>query len=62
MTIVKRATSPSKIVTSSSVLTCNTCGHVEMVFNDDGIGKVCPKCTTPMQIVQSQFGVEPESE
>lgn len=52
MSIIKRGTSDSLIVVSSSVYVCNSCGHTEMAKDENGT-KECPKCHCEMRLVSS---------
>jgi len=52
MSIIKRGTSDSIVVISSSVYVCNSCGHTEMTKDDIGT-KECPKCHSEMKLVSS---------
>lgn len=54
MSIIKRGTVDSSIVVSSSVYSCNNCGHTEIVKRASRRSKKCPKCQEDMQIMSSQ--------
>lgn len=58
MTLVKRAVCSSNVVVSSSVYTCPSCGHTDIVSGDARPNKDCPKCGTCMDMIQSQAGSE----
>ena len=54
MTLIKRAVCSSNVIVSSSVCACSSCGHTEIVTGDVQPGMTCPKCDSPMDIIQSQ--------
>ena len=55
MTLLKRGTTSSSVVVSSSVYLCEKCGHVEM-SHDIGSSKTCPTCQVPMVLRSSHSG------
>jgi len=52
MTLYKRATCSSQIVSSSSVYVCSNCDHTEMAKNASG-SRTCPKCGAKLTIVSA---------
>jgi len=52
MTLYKRATCTSKLVTSSSVYVCSRCDYTEMAVNASA-SKTCPKCGAKLTIVSA---------
>ena len=58
MALFKKGTCNSSIVVSSSVYACTSCDYTEIVRDDDGKNKECPKCHSRMKIISSQAQVE----
>jgi len=56
MTLYKEGTCDSSIVVSSSVYSCTSCGHTEIVDGSADAEKNCPKCNAPMRLISSQAG------
>lgn len=52
MSILKRGTCDSSVVSSSSLYVCNSCGHTEMA-KSGAPSKKCPKCEDNMDVVSS---------
>jgi len=53
MTMFKKGTCDSLVVVSSSVYTCEKCGHVEIVEDDKEETRQCPKCSSSMKIISA---------
>jgi rubrerythrin len=60
MSIIKSGTIKSTVIVSSSVYSCNKCGHTEIADNSFMVGKKCPKCNENMEIISSQTESLPE--
>lgn len=62
MPMVKRGSCQSAIVVSSSVYTCEKCGHMEVVKDSisTDTDKVCPKCQNTMKLISVQSSAETE--
>ena len=58
MTLFKQGTCDSSVVVSSSVYACTNCDYTEIVRNNSGEDKECPKCHSKMRIISSQATVE----
>jgi rubrerythrin len=54
MSMIKRGTSSTSVVISSSVYVCPSCGHTEMAEGDIDNSKACPVCKTVMTPVSAQ--------
>lgn len=54
MPLFKKGTCSSSIIVSSSVYSCNSCDHTEIVRDDGSGNKTCPKCNAGMRIISSQ--------
>ena len=52
MTLYKRATCASKLVSSSSVYVCSNCDYTEMAGNTLA-AKICPKCGAKLTIISA---------
>jgi len=61
MTICKKGSCHSSVIISSSIYSCDSCGHTEMAQGDIEEGKECPKCHSTMRIISSHAEVAEDS-
>ena len=62
MTLYKRGNSDSLVTIASSVYSCPSCGHTEMVTGDKDSNKKCPKCDSIMSHISSHAEVLEDEE
>lgn len=53
MTMIKRGTTKSRVIVSSSIYVCG-CGHTEMASSLKKKSKKCPKCGEIMNLMAGQ--------
>jgi len=53
MSLTKRGTCDSMVVTSSKVYVCSGCGHTEIASSSSSPSRECPSCHASMHLVTS---------
>ena len=53
MAIHKKGSCHSSVIVSSSIYSCSSCGHTQIVRGEVEESKECPKCHSTMKIISS---------
>lgn len=60
MSMIKRGTHDTAVIVSSSVYTCESCGHMEVVQDDEDGPQECSKCSSSMKRISSHGATQEE--
>ena len=55
MPLYKKGTCSSPVIISSSIYSCSSCGHTEIVQDDNTAQKECPKCKSMMKMISAHI-------